>query len=108
TGYTRPAIKQIGFSSTLAKSKNPRTRRERRGQNRIDRQSRLLLLLFFLGSLFLRSRGGSHGLALFLLLGDNFRSGGSSFGHSDDGLFFYNRGEDRKCGQVEWHFGRNS
>ena len=48
----------------------------------------LLLLLFFLGSFFLRSRCGGGSFALFLLLGDNFRSGGSGFGRSNDGFFF--------------------
>src|SRR6266581_5957090 len=90
-GFPRPATNRIGFSSTVAKSKI---------------ENGLLLLFFFLGSFFLRSRCCG-GFALFLLLGDNFRSG-SGFGRGNGWRFFHYGSEDRKRGEIRLHFCRDS
>ena len=68
----------------------------------------LLLLLSFLGSFFLRSRSGGGSFSLFLLLGDNFRSGGSGFGRSNDWFFFNYGSDNRKRGEIGLHLCRDS
>src|SRR6266568_6332491 len=79
---------------------NPKTCPERSGAepNGSKIENGLLLLFFFLGSFFLRSRCGG-GFALFLLLGDNFRSR-SGFGRGNGWRFFHYGSEDRKRGEI--------
>src|SRR6266516_4916804 len=81
---------------------NPKTCPERSGAepNGSKIENRLLLLLFFLGSFFLRSRCGGGRFSLFLLLGDNFRSGGRAFGRSTGWFFFNYWSDDRKRGEI--------
>src|SRR6266567_9555863 len=97
-GFPRPATNRIGFSSTVAKSKIQKLILSEAEPNGSKIENGLLLLLFFLWTW----RGGSS-LALFLLLGGNFRSHNSSFGRSDHGLFFDNGGEYGEHRQVGWH-----
>src|SRR4029077_8326766 len=65
----------------------------------------LLLLLLFFWSLFLSSRSGCSSLALFLFLGDDFRSGGRRFRFGDRRLFFNHwreHGERSEIGRHLW------
>src|SRR5438128_7563226 len=67
----------------------------------------LFLLLLFFWSLFPSARSGRSSLALFLFLGDDFRSGsrGFRFGH---GRFFFNYwreyGERSEIGRHLWRY----
>src|SRR5205814_4614840 len=64
---------------------------------------RLLLLLFFLWSLFLCSWRGSGSFTLFLLLSDNFWSCSRSFSLNGNRFFFHNWSHDGKGRQIRRH-----
>src|SRR6476660_8669505 len=91
-GFPRPATKRIRFSSTAVNRKIPKTCPERSEaeSNGSKIENGLLLLLLLLGSFFLRSRSGRRSsFALFLFLGNHFRSGRHCF-RLGDYRFFLN------------------
>src|SRR6266404_7856546 len=93
-GFPRPATSRIGFSSTVAQPENPKSKVE----------NGLLLLLLFFWSLFLSSRSGSGSFALFLFLGDHFRSSSHSFRFGRNWFFFNYGRDDRKRCEIRLHF----
>src|SRR5207247_1134855 len=66
----------------------------------------LFLLLLFFWSLFLSTRSGRSSLALFLFLGDDFRSGGRRFRFGHRRLFFNHWREHGKCSEIGRHLWR--
>src|SRR4029077_14171309 len=71
--------------------------------------TRLFLLLLFFWSLFLCSRSGRSGFALFFFLGDDFRSGSRRFRFGHGRLFFDDwreYGERSEIGRHLWRYPR--
>src|SRR5436190_14266935 len=67
----------------------------------------LFLLLLFFWSLFLSTRSGRSSLALFLFLGDDFRSCGRRFRFGHRRLFFNHwreHGERSEIGRHLWRY----